>query len=312
MPRAALTSPRREAPASFASPGLPCRTTRSYHWLVRFDKIRERVRASGPDVLEAHSPYLGMAGVVACGRMAPVRTAFWHADHVSAYVEPALGTVLPPAVARRVSAPLWQGMRALLVPFDATFVAGKVQAARLRAAGVRDVVHVPLGVDGRTFRSQGDGRGPPPGAPGRCRGGHPAHGGRRALRDREAVGRRDRRVRADPRPARGRPGPLRGRPRARVARTSSPSRRALRRVRQGPGAPRPVAGRRGPPRPRLPVRDLRPRASPRRSRAVSRSSSPTPAGRPNRTDRVVHRDLRQPRSGCVRGSHRAPPRPRPR
>jgi alpha-1,6-mannosyltransferase len=127
----------------------------SYHWLVRFDKIRERVRASSPDVLEAHSPYLGMAGVVACGRMAPVRTAFWHADHVSAYAEPALGTVLSPALARRVSAPLWQGMRALLLPFDATFVAGKVQAARLRAAGVRDVVHVPLGVDGRSFHPRG-------------------------------------------------------------------------------------------------------------------------------------------------------------
>jgi alpha-1,6-mannosyltransferase len=46
-------------------------------------------------------------------------------------------------------------MRALLLPFDATFVAGKVQATRLRAAGVRDVVHVPLGVDGRSFRSEG-------------------------------------------------------------------------------------------------------------------------------------------------------------
>ena len=123
----------------------------SYHWLVRFDKIRARVRARSPDVLEAHSPYLGMAAVVACGRMAPVRTAFWHADHVSAYVEPALRTMVPPATARRLSAPLWQGMRALLAPFDATFVAGNVQATRLRAVGVRDVVHVPLGVDGHSF-----------------------------------------------------------------------------------------------------------------------------------------------------------------
>ncbi len=126
----------------------------SYHWLLRFDKIRARVAARQPDVLEAHSPYLGMAAVVACGRMAPVRTAFWHADHVSAYAEPALRTIVSPAAARRISAPLWQGMRALLLPFDATFVAGKVQATRLRSAGVRDVVHAPLGVDGRSFHAQ--------------------------------------------------------------------------------------------------------------------------------------------------------------
>jgi alpha-1,6-mannosyltransferase len=126
----------------------------SYHWLLRFDKIREVVRANGPDVLEAHSPYLGMAAAVACGRIAPVRTAFWHSDHIGAYVEPALQTIVQAATARRISAPLWQGLRALLLPFDATFVGGRVQAGRLRQAGVRDVIHVPFGVDGHSFRPQ--------------------------------------------------------------------------------------------------------------------------------------------------------------
>ena len=125
---------------------------RSYHWLGRFDKIRARVRVLRPDVVEAHSPYLAMAAVVACGRVSPVRTAFWHADHLSTYVEPLLAKALGSAVAARVSAPLWQGVRALLSPFDATFVAGRSQAARLRAAGVRDVVDAPFGVDGATFR----------------------------------------------------------------------------------------------------------------------------------------------------------------
>jgi alpha-1,6-mannosyltransferase len=133
-----------------AGPTLPY--DRTYHLLGRLDKIRERVRAEPPDVLEAHSPYLGMAAVVACGRPAPVQTAFWHADHVGTYVEPALEKVLGARVARAVSAPLWQGVRGLLAPFDATFVAGRAQADRLRRAGVRNVVHVPFGVDGGTFR----------------------------------------------------------------------------------------------------------------------------------------------------------------
>jgi len=133
-----------------AGPTLPY--DRTYHLLGRLDKIRERVRADPPDVLEAHSPYLGMAAVVACGRPAPVQTAFWHADHVGTYVEPALEKILGGRVARAVSAPLWQGVRALLAPFDATFVAGRAQADRLRRAGVRNVVLVPFGVDGGTFR----------------------------------------------------------------------------------------------------------------------------------------------------------------
>jgi alpha-1,6-mannosyltransferase len=133
-----------------AGPALPY--DRTYHLLGRFDKIRARVRALHPDVLEAHSPYLAMAAVVACGRAAPVRTAFWHADHIGTYVEPAVARVLGGSAATRVSAPLWQGVRALLGPFDATFVAGRIQAERLRAAGVPGVVHVPFGVDARAFR----------------------------------------------------------------------------------------------------------------------------------------------------------------
>jgi len=125
---------------------------RTYHLLGRLDKIRTRVRADPPDVLEAHSPYLAMAAVVACGRPAPVQTSFWHADHVGTYVQPALEARLGAAVAASVSAPLWRGVRALLAPFDATFVAGRAQAERLRRAGVPNVVHVPFGVDGRTFR----------------------------------------------------------------------------------------------------------------------------------------------------------------
>ncbi len=126
---------------------------RTYHLLYRLDKVRRRVRFEHPDVLEAHSPYLGAAAVVACGRRAArLTTAFWHSDHVGVYVEPALTRWMGASKARVFSRPLWRGVRTLLAPFDATFAAGKLQAQHLRAAGVRRVVHAPFGVDSRTFR----------------------------------------------------------------------------------------------------------------------------------------------------------------
>jgi alpha-1,6-mannosyltransferase len=132
-----------------AGPTLPY--DRTYHLLGRFDKIRAQVRRRAPAILEAHSPYLATAAILACGHASPVRTAFWHADHVGTYVEPALAKLLGPAAASRVSAPLWRGVRALLSPFDATFAAGQAQVARLRAAGVPNVIHVPFGVDAGFF-----------------------------------------------------------------------------------------------------------------------------------------------------------------
>jgi alpha-1,6-mannosyltransferase len=132
--------------------GLTLPYDRTYHLLGRFDKVRALVRAERPDVLEAHSPYLGAAAMAACGRQAaPVRTAFWHADHLGAYVEPVLARWLGVTVAEAMSGAMWGGVRALLASFDATFVAGQRQADRLRAAGVEGVVHTPFGVDLATF-----------------------------------------------------------------------------------------------------------------------------------------------------------------
>jgi len=135
--------------------GPPLPYDRTYHLLGRFDKIRALVREIRPDVVEAHSPYLAAAAIVACGRdAAGVRTAFWHADHVGTYVEPAIERALGRRAAATLARPLWMGIRGLLAPFAATFVAGDAQAARLRAAGVRRVVHVPFGVEVGVFRPQ--------------------------------------------------------------------------------------------------------------------------------------------------------------
>jgi alpha-1,6-mannosyltransferase len=144
------TSSGRSRLVRFAGPTLPY--DRTYHLLHRFDKIRRRVRAEQPDVLEAHSLYLGMAAVLACGRRpARLTTAFWHSDHLGVYVESALTERVGCAAAVAVVKPLWRGMRALLAPFDAIFAAGRQQTERLRAAGVPRVIHTPLGVDTRTF-----------------------------------------------------------------------------------------------------------------------------------------------------------------
>jgi alpha-1,6-mannosyltransferase len=133
-----------------AGPALPYDHT--YHLLGRLDKVRHRVLKEGPDVLEAHSPYLGAAAVVACGRgTTRIRTAFWHADHLGTYVEPALTAALGSRLGQAVAGPLRAGIRALLAPFDATFVASRTQAERLRAAEVQNVVLARFGVDVETF-----------------------------------------------------------------------------------------------------------------------------------------------------------------
>ena len=134
----------------FAGPALPY--DRTYHLLGRLDKVRTQILHEGTDVLEAHSPYLAAAAIVGSGRSATrIRTAFWHSDHVGSYAQPTLDRWLGLRLAQVATAPLWQGMRALLWPFDAVFAAGRAQANRLRRAGVRDVIHVPFGVDTGTF-----------------------------------------------------------------------------------------------------------------------------------------------------------------
>lgn len=134
----------------FAGPAMPY--DRTYHLLGRVDKVRKRILGERPDVLEAHSPYLATAAIVGSGRRASrIRTAFWHSDHVGSYAQPTLDRWLGTKRGRAATVPLWQAMRALLLPFDAVFAAGRAQADRLRAAGVQNVVHAPFGVDTDTF-----------------------------------------------------------------------------------------------------------------------------------------------------------------
>jgi alpha-1,6-mannosyltransferase len=131
-------------------PALPYDAT--YHLLARFDKLGRVLREERPDIVEAHSPYLAAAAARIAGRrVARAVTTFWHADHIGAYVEPFVARALGASAARAAAAALWRGVRGLLAPFDATFVAGRRQATMLRSAGVSSVVYVPFGADTSTF-----------------------------------------------------------------------------------------------------------------------------------------------------------------
>jgi alpha-1,6-mannosyltransferase len=140
-----------------AGTALPYDAT--YHLLTRFDKLGAILRAERPDVVEAHSPYLAAAGVARFGtELARLTTTFWHSNHFDVYVRPVIerafgeGRARGRKVAEAVGAKLHWMVRALLAPFDATFVAGRQQAAMLSAAGVSPVFHVPFGTDVATFR----------------------------------------------------------------------------------------------------------------------------------------------------------------
>lgn len=145
------TSPNGSRLVRVAGPSLPY--DRSYHLLRGFGKIRDRVRDQRPDVLEAHSPYLAAAAVLMCGRRwARLTTAFWHCDHLGVHVESRLTRHLGARCGLAAALRLRRGVRALLAPFDATFVAGRLQAERLRQAGVPRVIHTPFGIDKRIFQ----------------------------------------------------------------------------------------------------------------------------------------------------------------
>lgn len=134
-----------------AGPVLPY--DRTYHLLHRFGAVRAIVQSERPDVLEAHSPYLATAAVLASGRrVARLTTAFWHSDHLGVYAESSLRPCFGESFASAIVKPLWYGVRLLLSPFDAVFVAGRRQAERLRAANVPRVVHAAFGVDTSVFR----------------------------------------------------------------------------------------------------------------------------------------------------------------
>jgi len=127
----------------------------SYRFLTRTRRAATVVAAERPDVLEIDSLYLAAWTARRVPRAAaPVRTAFWHSDHVGTHLVPRLAPWLGPRAAERAVAPAWAAVRAVLSRVDATVVAGRGQRDQLERQGVPRVHHLPFGVDRARFRPE--------------------------------------------------------------------------------------------------------------------------------------------------------------
>jgi len=80
-----------------------------------------------------------------------IRTFVWHADFIDTYLRTALERRISPDTATLALAPLWAAVRAIADRCDATFVAGRWMAEKLRAHGVPRVQHLPFGVERNLF-----------------------------------------------------------------------------------------------------------------------------------------------------------------
>ena len=137
-----------------SGPSLPYDPT--YHLLWRIDKIRERIAAERPDVLEIHSPYVAALGALAASPSTfGVRTFFWHSDFIDTY-RAVLAKRVPSRVADPALAPLWAWVRSIGRACSATIAASRGQADKLRAHGVPNVVLLPFGVDKELFRPEAE------------------------------------------------------------------------------------------------------------------------------------------------------------
>lgn len=137
-----------------SGPSLPYDPT--YHLLWRIDKIRARIAAERPDVLEIHSPYVAAMGALAASPATfGVRTFFWHSDFIDTY-RAVLARRVPSRVADPALAPLWAWVRYIGRACAATIVASRGQADKLRAHGVPRVMLLPFGVDKGVFRPEAE------------------------------------------------------------------------------------------------------------------------------------------------------------
>ncbi len=127
----------------------------SYRFLSRTRRAAAIVTAERPDVLEIDSLYLAARTARRVPRtVAPVRTAFWHSDHVGTHLLPRLAPWLGPRGAERAVAPAWSAIRGVLSRVDATVVASRGQRDLLERHGVPHVHHLPFGVDRARFRPE--------------------------------------------------------------------------------------------------------------------------------------------------------------
>lgn len=136
-----------------AGPSTPYDPT--YHLLTAPRALRSAIAAERPDVLELHSPYLAsFFGMRVPRELAPVRTFVWHADFIDTYLRPTLEKRVPRSLTDRALEPLWSWVRSISRSVHGTFVASRVQKAKLLDHGCERVILVPFGVDRAVFHTK--------------------------------------------------------------------------------------------------------------------------------------------------------------
>jgi alpha-1,6-mannosyltransferase len=126
-----------------------------YQWLYRLGRVHDALKRFQPDVITIHSLYMAALAVQTLPReVSALRTIWWHADFVDTYIAPWLSQWIPDRAREFVVKSLWTTIRKIANLFAATFVASKVQAAKLSSRGIERVTCIPFGVDRGTFRPE--------------------------------------------------------------------------------------------------------------------------------------------------------------
>lgn len=115
--------------------------------------LREVFLAHRPDVIEIGSPYLLPGRVRSALRgtgLRPARIGFWHADFPVTYVERFFNRFGKPA-GRGAAALAWAFARRQYKDMDAVFVPSEAVLRRVERHGLRNLRHMPLGVDTAIF-----------------------------------------------------------------------------------------------------------------------------------------------------------------
>lgn len=150
-PRTERTGPRSfiEHVPAFKFPG-----NWEYRLCPSVATLRAAIVKHKPDVIEIGSPYLLPGRIRAALRgtgLKPALVGFWHADFPVTYIERFFGK-FGKAAGRGAAALAWAYARRRYNRMDAVFVSSRVILERMHRHGIRNLHHVPLGVDIDVFR----------------------------------------------------------------------------------------------------------------------------------------------------------------
>lgn len=131
-----------------AGPPLP--VDPRYFVLYRERRVHELIARERPDVIEGSSPWT--AGWFAARYRGPgAKALVYHQDPVAVYPHTFFDRRVSPDSLDKVFTPYWHYVRRLASRFDATIVAGRWLAERLRGFGIARAEAVPFGIEREQF-----------------------------------------------------------------------------------------------------------------------------------------------------------------